>query len=60
MVAYAPAEDLALVLDVARYKYAPSWVPVGLLFDAIDTYDAAAEAHRGVYTTRRSGMRSGE
>ena len=51
---------MALVLDVARYKYAPSWVPVGLLFDAIDTYDAAAEAHRGVYTTRRSGMRSGE
>jgi len=35
--AYNTKSDMVLILDVARYKYPPTWVPVEDLFDAINT-----------------------
>lgn len=43
---HAPT-DSALVLDVARFKYPPHWVPVPLLCRAMDTLDPATGARRG-------------
>lgn len=37
LAAYHRASDRFLVLDVARYKYPPVWVPAGDLFDAMRT-----------------------
>jgi len=43
VVAYNPSKDLALVLDVARYKYPPFWVPLLSLFRGIDSFDESAQ-----------------
>lgn len=40
-------EDLALVLDVARFKYPPHWVPVPRLHAAMDTVDPETGRSRG-------------
>lgn len=45
--------DLALVLDVARFKYPPHWAPVALLFDAMLPHDEATQRSRGFMTLRR-------
>lgn len=37
LAAYHRASDRFLILDVARYKYPPVWVPAGDLFDAMRT-----------------------
>ncbi|KAL8139159.1 hypothetical protein V2J09_005160 [Rumex salicifolius] len=34
---YHPGKDMALILDVARFKYPPHWVPLTLLWEAMDT-----------------------
>ena len=44
---YHPAEDLTLVLDVARFKYPPHWVPTPLLWSAMAPADAATGRSRG-------------
>jgi len=44
---YHQARDLALVLDVARFKYPPHWAPVSLLFDAMLPLDPATGRTRG-------------
>ena len=36
---YHPGKDLALILDVARFKYPPHWVSVKLLADAMKELD---------------------
>jgi hypothetical protein len=46
--AYHPASDSALVLDVARYKYPPVWVPVADLYRAALSVDSASGKARGV------------
>lgn len=33
--AYVPSEDMVLVMDVARFKYPPHWVPLELLWEAM-------------------------
>lgn len=38
---------MALILDVARFKYPPHWVPVPLLWEAMNTIDEATGLHRG-------------
>ena len=48
VVAFEPESDSALVLDVARYKYPPVWMPVETLFDGINTTDASARDTRGL------------
>ena len=42
VAAYAPASDMVLVLDVARFKYPPYWVPATTLFQAMCTTDPDA------------------
>ena len=48
VVAFEPESDSALVLDVARYKYPPVWMPIETLFDGINTTDASARDTRGL------------
>ncbi|CAM6107777.1 unnamed protein product [Calypogeia fissa] len=44
---YHREKDLALILDVARFKYPPHWVPLGLLWEAINTMDPTTSNWRG-------------
>jgi glutathione gamma-glutamylcysteinyltransferase len=44
---YHPGEDLALILDVARFKYPPHWVELGTLFSAMHDLDPTTERARG-------------
>ncbi|KAL6838667.1 hypothetical protein ACP4OV_031381 [Aristida adscensionis] len=44
---YHAGEDMALILDVARFKYPPHWVPLELLWDAMNTTDEATGLFRG-------------
>ncbi|KAF8394250.1 hypothetical protein HHK36_020457 [Tetracentron sinense] len=44
---YHAGRDMALILDVARFKYPPHWVPLSLLWEAMDTVDEATGHHRG-------------
>ncbi|KAL8191927.1 hypothetical protein R6Q57_028658 [Mikania cordata] len=44
---YHAGRDMALILDVARFKYPPHWVPLKLLWEAMDTVDDASGFRRG-------------
>jgi len=44
---YHARADLALILDTARFKYPPHWVPVALLYEAMKPADAATGLPRG-------------
>ncbi|KAL3517718.1 hypothetical protein ACH5RR_020307 [Cinchona calisaya] len=44
---YHAGSDMALILDVARFKYPPHWVPLSLLWDAMNTVDEATGLYRG-------------
>lgn len=48
------ARDLVLVLDVARFKYPPHWVPAELLFAAMLPADPATGRARGWLSLRPS------
>lgn len=37
---YHPKKDLVLILDTARFKYPPHWVPLPLLFKSMQALDA--------------------
>jgi glutathione gamma-glutamylcysteinyltransferase len=50
---YHAARDLALVLDVARFKYPPHWVPADQLWHAMHPIDAATGRSRGWLVLRR-------
>ena len=52
VVAYHPGRDLALVLDVSRYKFPPWWVPVSKLWLGIDTVDSGGLKRRGVLVVK--------
>uniref|UniRef100_A0A6U2AR02 glutathione gamma-glutamylcysteinyltransferase n=1 Tax=Hemiselmis andersenii TaxID=464988 RepID=A0A6U2AR02_HEMAN len=43
IAAYSPRKDMALILDVAPYRYPPMWVPVAKLMEGIDTTDSCGE-----------------
>ena len=45
--AYDPIHDAVLIMDVARYKYAPTWVSVTRLFNAMNTEDSDSQRSRG-------------
>jgi glutathione gamma-glutamylcysteinyltransferase len=53
---YHAARDLALVLDVARFKYPPHWVPLAMLHEAMREPDPDTGSPRGwvVFSRRRS------
>ncbi|XP_031742435.1 glutathione gamma-glutamylcysteinyltransferase 1 isoform X3 [Cucumis sativus] len=44
---YHVGQDMALILDVARFKYPPHWVPIELLWKAMEHVDEATGQHRG-------------
>lgn len=50
---YHAARDLALVLDVARFKYPPHWLPLARLDAAIRTIDPDTGRSRGWLALRR-------
>lgn len=52
---YHAARDLVLILDVARFKYPPHWVPLPLLWRAMQQSDKVTGESRGyVVLTSRS------
>ena len=56
---YHAGRDLALVLDVARFKYPPHWVPLATLFAAMQPHDAETGRSRGfLQLWRRSAVAS--
>ena len=44
---YSPANDMVLIMDVARFKYPPHWVPLPALFQAMQRIDPATQRARG-------------
>ena len=50
---YHPQTDMALVMDVARFKYPPYWAPVELLWKAIQEVDPLTGQGRGYYLMSR-------
>lgn len=44
---YHAGTDMVLILDVARFKYPPHWVPLPLLWEAMNTIDNATGQSRG-------------
>ncbi|KAF2073651.1 hypothetical protein CYY_005036 [Polysphondylium violaceum] len=51
---YHKEKDLALVLDVARFKYSPHWVPVSVLWEAMQSADQETKRPRGYYVMSRN------
>lgn len=49
IAAYHEEADQVLVLDVARFKYAPYWVPVEDLFRSMEPLDETTQMPRGWY-----------
>lgn len=56
---YHPERDAVLLLDVARFKYPPHWVPLTLLFEAMKPIDPESKKPRGwiVFSRRPSTTR---
>jgi len=50
---YHAARDLVLVLDVARFKYPPHWLPADRLWQAMRAIDPSTDRSRGWITLRR-------
>jgi hypothetical protein len=47
LAAYDAASDRFLLLDVARYRYPPTWIPARALYDAMNTTDRSTGLTRG-------------
>ena len=47
-----PDADKVLLLDVARYKYPPTWFPTAVLFAALNTTDSGSGVTRGLVRVR--------
>ncbi len=46
---YHQAKDLVLVMDVARFKYPPFWVPLRELYDSMRVVDKETGQPRGYF-----------
>lgn len=57
LVAYDPATDSMLILDVAKFKYPPFWVTVTDLLDSIKTLDPDSQKSRGIILVFEKGLR---
>ncbi|MFN7143805.1 MAG: phytochelatin synthase family protein [Myxococcota bacterium] len=55
-----PEKDLVLVLDVARFKYPPFWVPLATLHAAMLPHDPDTGLSRGWVVVARDGTRDGQ
>lgn len=56
---YHTESDQVLVLDVARFKYPPHWVPLQLLWDAMLSVDKDTGRSRGYATLSRPATNAG-
>jgi hypothetical protein len=45
---YNSSLDMVLIMDVARFKYPPHWVPLPLLHEAMQALDPDAQKPRGL------------
>ena len=50
--AYHPSSDMVLILDVARFKYPPHWVPLSTLHQSMFPVDTATGRPRGYVVFR--------
>ncbi|KAJ4726932.1 Phytochelatin Synthase, Glutathione gamma-glutamylcysteinyltransferase [Melia azedarach] len=50
---YHAGKDMVLILDVARFKYPPHWVPLTLLWEAMSAIDKATGYPRGFMIVSR-------
>jgi Phytochelatin synthase. len=55
IAAYDATADRVLILDTARYRYPPTWVPLPLLWEAMRTTDPETGLARGLVEVRASG-----
>jgi glutathione gamma-glutamylcysteinyltransferase len=55
---YHAASDSLLVLDVARFKYPPHWVPLPVMFEAMREADPVTGRARGWLTLRKRAVAS--
>ncbi len=53
---YHRGKDLVLILDVARFKYPPHWVPAEALWRAMNTLDPATGRARGWISLCRADL----
>lgn len=53
IAAYDAESDRFLFLDVARYKYEPSWITAETLYAAMNTIDTTSHKTRGYVVVRR-------
>jgi len=50
--AYDAASDRVLIMDVTAYNYPPTWVPMKLMWDAMNTIDSSSRLTRGFVVVR--------
>lgn len=55
-----PTRDLVLVLEVARFKYPPFWVPLSRLHAAMIPHDPETDCSRGWVVLARDGTRDAQ
>ena len=48
LAAYDEASDSVLILDVAKFKYPPAWIPLGELLAAMQSVDSDSGKSRGL------------
>lgn len=53
---YHPQRDLVLLMDVARFKYPPHWVPLALLWQAFESIDPVTGKDRGYILLQKSTL----
>jgi glutathione gamma-glutamylcysteinyltransferase len=46
---YHKGKDLVLIMDVARFKYPPYWVPLDILWESMAVNDASTNLPRGYF-----------
>ena len=46
---YHPQKDLVLILDTARFKYPPHWIPLPLLFESMKALDMSTGKGRSFF-----------
>lgn len=56
--AYHEGTDMILILDVARFKYPPYWVPVTTMWEAMRTVDPESQRSRGFFLMSAAPLRS--
>ncbi len=56
---YHAGRDLVLVMDVARFKYPPHWVPARRLWSAMQSVDPSTNRPRGYLVVTRAHRDSG-